>query len=53
LNGRSGAIDVEEVATALADQTDDEPRLLIDPKTGDPVPLRCWLGLGLFDPRGA
>jgi hypothetical protein len=29
------AIDVEEIATALADQTDDEHRWLIDPRTGE------------------
>ena len=29
-----GAIDVEEIATALADQTDYEHRWLIDPRTG-------------------
>ena len=29
-----GGIDVEEVATALADQTDYEHRWLIDPRTG-------------------
>ncbi len=29
-----GAIDVEEIATALADQTDYEHRWLIDPQTG-------------------
>jgi len=29
------AIDVEEIATALADQTDYEHRWLIDPKTGE------------------
>ena len=29
-----GGIDVEEIATALADQTDDEHRWLIDPRTG-------------------
>jgi hypothetical protein len=27
-------IDVEEIATALADQTDDEHRWLLDPQTG-------------------
>jgi len=31
------AIDVEEIATALADQTDDEHRWLIDPRTGEVV----------------
>ena len=31
------AIDVEEIATALADQTDYEHRWLIDPRTGDVV----------------
>ena len=31
------AIDVEEVATALADQTDYELRWLIDPRTGEVV----------------
>jgi hypothetical protein len=30
-----GGIDVEEIATALADQTDYEHRWLIDPRTGD------------------
>jgi hypothetical protein len=30
----SGAIDVEEIATALADQTDYELRWLLDPRTG-------------------
>jgi hypothetical protein len=29
------AIDVEEIATALADQTDYEHRWLIDPRTGE------------------
>ena len=29
-----GRIDVEEIATALADQTDDEHRWLLDPRTG-------------------
>jgi Uncharacterised protein family (UPF0158) len=29
------AIDVEEIATALADQTDDEHRWLIEPRTGE------------------
>ena len=29
-----GAIDVEEIATALADQTDYEHRWLVDPRTG-------------------
>jgi len=32
-----GAIDVEEIATALADQTDYEHRWLIDPRTGQVV----------------
>ncbi len=27
-------VDVEEIATALADQTDDEHRWLVDPRTG-------------------
>jgi hypothetical protein len=31
------AIDIEEIATALADQTDYEHRWLIDPRTGDVV----------------
>ena len=31
------AIDVEEIATALADQTDYEHRWLIDPRTGEVV----------------
>src|SRR5664280_473204 len=31
------AIDVEEIATALADQTDFEHRWLIDPRTGEVV----------------
>jgi fermentation-respiration switch protein FrsA (DUF1100 family) len=30
-----GAIDIDEVATALADQTDGEHRWLIDPRTGE------------------
>ena len=30
-----GRIDVEEIAEALADQTDDEHRWLIDPRTGE------------------
>lgn len=30
-----GAFDVEEIATALADQTDYEHRWLLDPRTGD------------------
>ena len=30
-----GGIDVEEIATALADQTDYEHRWLIDPHTGE------------------
>lgn len=29
------AIDVDEIANALADQTDDEHRWLIDPRTGE------------------
>ena len=29
-----GRIDVEEIATALADQTDDQHRWLLDPRTG-------------------
>ena len=33
------AIDVEEIATALADQSDDEHRWLIDPRTGE---LAFW-----------
>ena len=32
-----GAIDVEEIANALADQTDYEHRWLIDPRTGEVV----------------
>jgi hypothetical protein len=32
-----GRIDVEEIATALADQTDYEHRWLIDPRTGEVV----------------
>jgi hypothetical protein len=32
-----GAIDIEEIATALADQTDYEHRWLIDPRTGEVV----------------
>jgi len=32
-----GGIDVEEIATALADQTDHEHRWLIDPRTGQVV----------------
>jgi hypothetical protein len=32
-----GGIDVEEIATALADQTDYEHRWLIDPRTGQVV----------------
>lgn len=31
------AIDVEEISTALADQTDYEHRWLIDPRTGEVV----------------
>ena len=52
-----GGIDVEEIATALADQTDYEHRWLIDPQTGDvslwtsdtgidgqnPVELKSWI----------
>ena len=34
-----GGIDVEEIATALADQTDYEHRWLIDPRTGE---LAFW-----------
>ncbi len=32
-----GGIDIEEIATALADQTDYEHRWLVDPKTGEVV----------------
>ena len=35
------AIDVEEIATALADQTDYEHRWLIDPRTGE---VAFWTG---------
>jgi hypothetical protein len=32
-----GGINIEEIATALADQTDDDHRWLIDPRTGEVV----------------
>ena len=32
-----GGIDIEEIATALADQTDYEHRWLVDPRTGEVV----------------
>ncbi|GAA4406337.1 hypothetical protein GCM10023168_21030 [Fodinibacter luteus] len=39
------AIDVEEIATALADQTDYEHRWLIDPRTGELVLWTSDLGV--------
>jgi hypothetical protein len=38
-------IDVEEIATALADQTDDEHRWLLDPRTGQVAFWTCDTGI--------
>jgi hypothetical protein len=45
-----GRIDVEEIATALADQTDYEHRWLIDPRTGELVFWTSDTGINGEDP---
>jgi hypothetical protein len=40
-----GHVDVEEIATALADQTDYEHRWLIDPRTGKVAFWTCDTGI--------
>ena len=41
-----GGIEVEEIATALADQTDYEHRWLIDPRTGQVAFWTSGTGIG-------
>jgi hypothetical protein len=45
------SIDLEEIATALADQTDYEHRWLINPETGEVVFWTSDTGIDGPDPR--